>query len=446
MLRARSPDPAGSQAQLRREDDSASIALRTFVVARWVLLGLIALGWTVQLVHPAAWRWLISWFPPPPEPRGTAAVMLVLIALNLATQHWILRSGRATANIAGAHLLIDATALTALLALSGGAANPFTMMLFVPITLATQISPRWTWALAAYCLLGFAALLLLASGTLDAMAHATDSLTMRIRGMWVAFGMAGAFVTYFVHRIALSLERQRVELARLHVEALQDHNLAALGTLAAGAAHELGSPLGTIAALVGDINYMELEERDDAITTIKQELLRCKHIIHQMASPELRVPQLGRVETPWSLRELEDELRVAAGTVRARVVFAPTVTPRAKLTQPREVIGQILRELVSNAAEACRERDGARGVVIRFDVDDSSAAVEVVDDGAGMTSEARERAFNPFFSTKAEGRGMGLGLYLARAHLRQLGGSINIESRPGEGTTVRLRFPLRPSV
>ncbi|MCB9751193.1 MAG: HAMP domain-containing histidine kinase [Myxococcales bacterium] len=435
------PDSSARESAAREESSSAEIALRTFVVARWVLLGLIALGWAVQLGYPPIWRWLISWFPPPPEPRGTAAVMLILATLNLATQRWILRPGRATPDIAGAHLMIDAAALTALLALSGGASNPFTMMFFVPVTLATQISPRWTWTLAFASLAGFAALLA-SSPDLGPTTPGDDPLTMRIRGMWVAFALAGAFMTYFVHRVAVQLAAQREELARLHVETLQDHNLAALGTLAAGAAHELGSPLGTIAALVGDINYMAADERADAIKTIKQEVRRCKHIIHQMASPELRVPELGRREEPWSLRDLEDELLDAAGEAPLRVVFDPSVTPSARVLQPREIIGQTLRELVYNAVEACRERPGARGVTIRFEVLAGEARVVVTDDGVGMSDEARERAFDPFFSTKAEGRGMGLGLYLARAHLRQLGGTITLESRADEGTTARARFPL----
>ncbi len=420
---------------------SANIALRTFVFARWVLLGLIALGWSVQLLHPPTWVKIINWFPPPPEPRGTGAVMVVLIALNLATQRWILKPGKATANIAGAHLMVDATALTALLALSGGVSNPFTTMFFVPITLATQISPRWMWTLALYCLAGFAVLFGVSPevGSMSAHGH----LSAHIRGMWVAFAVSGTFMTYFVHRIAMSLARQRQELARLREEALQDRNLAALGTLAAGAAHELGSPLGTISALVGDLGYMGDDERDESITTIKQQVRRCKHIIHQMASPELRLPQLGREVDAWSPRDLEDELIEAAVGVKLRVVFTPAVRPPDELRQPREVIGQILRELVSNAAEACRKRPGA-DVVIRFDILDDEVYVEVVDTGVGMDEGALARVFDPFYSTKEEGRGMGLGLYLARAHLRQLGGSIEFESSPERGTKARVRVPVRP--
>jgi two-component system sensor histidine kinase RegB len=425
------------------EPTSANITLRTFVVARWVLLGLIALGWVVQLGHPPTWIKIISWFPPPPEPRGTSAVMLVLIVGNLVTQRWILRPGRATPSIAGAHLLVDAAALTALLALSGGVANPFTTMLFVPITLATQISPRWTWILALSGLIGFALLFVVTPEVAHEARYGVGS-RVHIRGMWVAFAVSGVFMTYFVQRIATSLARQRQELSRLRDEALQDRNLAALGTLAAGAAHELGSPLGTISALVGDLNLMDEAERSSSIETIRQQLRRCKHIIHQMASPELRVPMLGRVADEWHLRVIEDELQDAVVEIPLRVRFTPEVH-RVSVRQPRAVIGQILRELVSNGGAACRERGGAReGVRVSVDVVAGAAVIEVQDDGAGMNDEALAHAFDPFFSTKVEGQGLGLGLYLARAHLRQLGGTITLRSVPEQGTRVRVEFPLSP--
>ncbi len=421
---------------------TSEIALRTFVMARWVVLALIALGWAVQHASPAAFEQIISWFPPSPEPRGTAAMMVILAALNLGTQRWVLAGGRSTPNLAGVHLLIDATALTVLLALSGGLINSFTTMYFVPITLATQISPRWTWAVSVYCLVMFASLFAL--GPVD-HSHAAHDFVAHLRGMWVAFAISGVLITYFVHRIAISLERVRHEVARLRFEAAQDRHLAAMGTLAAGAAHELGSPLGTIRMLVDDLNLMEGDERRAAVATISQEVSRCKHIIHQMASPELRLPALGRESPRWLLREITADLPQKIGDVSVTVVMSEAFhRTQERCSQPQEVLGQILRELISNAAEACRRRPGSAGVRVRFDLDLGRGCVSVwvEDDGIGMGPEVAMAAFDPFFSTRDEGQGMGLGLYLAKAHLRQLGGSIELSSELGIGSTLRVRFPL----
>ncbi len=421
--------------------NSAQITLRFFVVARWVLLGLIALGWSLQLVSPALFHRLISWFPPPPEPTGTAAVVLILVLTNLWATRVVLRRGRATTTIAGAHLLLDSLALTALLALSGGVTNSFTTMYFVPMTLATQLSPRWTWAIAATSLLGFAALFVLAPLPVMPPGHEHHFMG-HIRGMWVAFGLSATFLTYFVHRIALSLSRQRAELGRLRLAAAQDRQLAALGTLAAGAAHELGSPLGTVSMLVSDLGLMSEAERAEAIGTIKQELLRCKHILSQMSSPELRVRSLAAAAEPWPLTQLATELRGLTGELKLSIEQDAAVAAGATTTQPQEVLGQILRAVVTNAADACRSRPGSSGVQVRLVAAEGQAQISVVDDGIGMAPQAAAAAFDPFFSTKAEGQGMGLGLYLARAHLRALGGTIELESRPGLGTTVLVRFPL----
>lgn len=419
---------------------AAEIALRTFVKARWAIITLVAGGWAVQNASPEVFARVKAWLPPAPEPTGTTAVLLVLAIINVVTQQVVIPRGQATAALAGASLLCDVTAITVLLALSGGVTNAFTAIYFVPITLSTQVSPRWTWALAGYSLACFAALFAVVPE--DPHAHHRHDFEAHMRGMWVAFGVSGLLITYFVHEIAASLARQRAELARLRDERAQDRHLAAMGTLAAGAAHELGTPLGTISMLVADLEYMSAEERGEAVRGVKEALARCKHIIQQMASPELRVPTLGREPAPWPLRDLAGGLAEAAGEVPVAIEESAAFAGVGACEQPREVLGQILRELVANGAEACRQRVGSRGVRVRFDRIDDAIVVDVRDDGVGMSPEVAAAAFDPFFSTKPEGAGMGLGLYLARAHLRQLGGTIDLSTNPGAGTTVQVRFPI----
>jgi two-component system sensor histidine kinase RegB len=300
------------------------------------------------------------------------------------------------------------------------------------------LTPRWTWAIGGACLLGFASLFVLGPAPVGPPGHEEHFLG-HIRGMWVAFGISAAFVIYFVHRIAISLARQRAEIERLRMSAQQDRQLAALGTLAAGAAHELGSPLATIGVLVADLQVMEPREQVEAMTTIKQELGRCKNILQQMSSPELRVGSLAPEAEPWPLKELTEGL---ASEVSVRTSAAATA---ATTTQPQEVVLQIVRAVVTNALDACRAKPGASATV-EVDVAADQALLRVRDDGVGMPPEAVAAAFDPFFSTKPEGEGMGLGLFLARAHLRKLGGTIELESELGRGTTTTVRFPLREAL
>ena len=427
-------------------DRSAQITLRALVTARWVLLGLLATAGATVALAPALVAPLRSWFPTPPQPIHFVIVLVGWILVNLATEGLVLRRGKATQRLAGVHLLIDATVLTVLLGISGGATNPFTTVYFVPITLATQVSPRWTWTLAGVCLAGFAALFVMQPLPQGPPGHA-HHFAGHLQGMWVAFGVSGGLITYFVHRIALSLARQRHELTRLRDQAMQDRHLAAVGTLAAGAAHELGTPLGSIQLLVGELPHMTDAERGDALTTIKGELARCKGIVHRMASPELSAQSIDAqgAGKPWPLSALADEARlVARGSGISLLIEGPTPAD-AQLRWPREPLEQILRELVTNAIDACRRRDdGGGGVTLTLGTRDEDVVVEVHDEGVGMEPEVAANAFDPFFSTKAEGEGMGLGLYLARAQLRQLGGSLELDSASGRGTTLRMILPVHP--
>ncbi|MCA9710737.1 MAG: hypothetical protein KDK70_33155, partial [Myxococcales bacterium] len=222
--RARAHDDRGPARGLTPLDQrSALITLRTLVTARWVLLGLLAGSGLVIALAPGVARPLLAWFPTRPDPTAFFATLLVWLAINVVTVRVWLRTGRATTGVAGLHLLVDATVLTALLVISGGPANPFTTIYFVPITLATQVSPRWTWALAGYCLACFGCLFALEPLPGAPPGH-HEHFAGHLRGMWVAFGVTGALVTYFVHRIALSLARQRDELARLREQAVQDRH------------------------------------------------------------------------------------------------------------------------------------------------------------------------------------------------------------------------------
>lgn len=426
-----------------RSDRSAQITLRALVSARWVLLGLIAAAELLSILLPARLEPWLAWFPQSPEPVGVFVILAAWLLANVLTEHRFLRTGRATRAVAGAHLLVDAVVLTVLLALSGGPTNPFTTVYFVPITLATQVSPRWTWTLAGVCVAGFASLFVL-HPLPPAMPGHGDHFAGHLRGMWIAFGVSGGLVTLFVHRIAMSLAQQRDELARLSEQVMKERHFAALGTLAAGAAHELGTPLGTIQLLAGELPHMSEPEREQAVSSMRQQVSRCKDIVHRMASPEPDVRSFGPDGgLPWALSALGERARERA--THSGISLQVSLDSDVQLRQPREPIEQIVRELIANAVDACTGyKDGTAGITLRLGQRGHDALIEVRDDGVGMEPEVAAHAFEPFYSTKAEGEGMGMGLYLARAQVRRLGGQLELDSAPGHGTTLRMTLPPLP--
>lgn len=414
-----------------------TITLRSVVTARWVLIGLLATLAVTQWLAPdvvAQWlRWSTD------DVRPVLAVLLVWTALNIATRLWLSTHDRVGASAVGLQLVADAVMLTVALGLWGGTTNPFAALFLVPVILATQISATWTWALVAATAAG--------SGVLFVWrplpTSADDAYVGHLHGAWIALVASSAIGAWMVQRVTRSTTRERNELTRLRDENIADQHLAALGTLAAGAAHELGTPLGTVNLLAAELPHMEPEEQRSAIDTIKREVERCKDILHRMASPEVRVSALSaRDAQPWFLCELQDELDEPDGVKLTFVATAATRETQGTTTLARASLGQIIRELVANGAEACRKKPASRGVTVRIDVVGMEALVEVDDDGVGMEPHIAAAVFDPFFTTKPEGQGMGLGLYLARAQLRQLGGTLELQSSPGRGTKVTLRVAL----
>jgi two-component system sensor histidine kinase RegB len=403
------------------------ITFRGLLTARWVMigitagLGLVFGGWVSAFDAPSLQLFggriaVLEWY-------GILAGWVVASAVGPLILARLLES---PATAAGIQLALDGLAFTALFAVSRGAANPFTTLYFIPIMLATQVSPRWTWLVAAVCLSGFGSLFAVG----PAGPHGPD-FAAHLRGMWLAFAVSGVVITFFVHRIAIAIARQQAELYALREGALRDRQLAQIGSLAAGAAHELGTPLATLNVLVGELGSMSDVERAEAVDSMRDQLGRCKRIIGSMANAELRADAMAAIEIePWAITELAEELEDRDVAIEIGEISGTT-------TIPRTAILEILDELIGNAREACVER-----VAVSVDCAGDQLVIAVSDDGHGMTPEIAEAARDPFFTTRGGGEHMGLGLFLAEAKLRQLSGSIELESAPGEGTTVTLRLPM----
>jgi two-component system sensor histidine kinase RegB len=409
-----------------------SVVLTGVVTVRWCVVGLLAavalatwaMGPTTAQGH---WlRWSSA------DVRPVLATLLVWTAINIGTRLWLVSHDRLSATWVGAQLVLDTVMLALCTAAWGGTGNPFVALFVVPVVLATSLGGRWTTIVLGAVAVSCAAVAVLVA------APASGAVVVAVVGCAV-------IASWIVQQTSRSVIREREELTRQRDENIADAHLAALGTLAAGAAHELGTPLGTVNLLAAELPHMEPDEQKSALDTIKREVERCKDILHRMASPEVRVSALSaRDAQPWFLCELQDELDDPEGVKLAFVATAATREMAGTTTLARASLGQILRELVANGAEACRRKPGNRGVTVRVDVVGEDGLIEVDDDGVGMEPHVASMVFDPFFTTKPEGQGMGLGLYLARAQLRQLGGNLDLQSSPGRGTKVTIRVALRP--
>jgi two-component system sensor histidine kinase RegB len=260
--------------------------------------------------------------------------------------------------------------------------------------------------------------------------------------MWVALGVAASFIVYFLRRVALELAEREQELARARERIARSERLASLATLAAGAAHELGSPLGTIAVAARELERSLAEKngdgplREDA-RLIRAQVDRCRHILDELASNAGGPP--GAAADVVAVSDLVDRA-IERFPDRERVVISlPTPPPRIRV--PRLAVEKALSSLVHNALLAT-PAGTVRLLVTRTQAE---LALAIEDDGPGMPPDVLEHATEPFFSTRAAGAGMGLGLFLATSVVEQLGGRLELESRVNEGTRAVLVLPASTS-
>jgi len=372
-----------------------------------------------------------------------AALVLLAAASNLALAGLArrLRPTWSASAVMGGVLTFDTLLLTALLAASGGPMNPFTVFYLVNITLsALVLSTRWTLLVAALSFAGFGALFLLPTD-MHALHRGPAGMVPHLHGMWVAFGLAALLTTFFVGKVTRAIAEQREQIAALREAGARNARLAAITTLAAGAAHELGSPLGTIAIAAHDakLSLERLPEAQPAaedLALITLEVERCQEILSLMAG---RAEQTAEDGAPLGLGELMRSVRAQLGDERsARVEFRVPPAGENLDVPPGQTIQSVVA-LVRNGLDA--SPDGSP-ILVEVQAAGGQAHICVADRGAGIPPALLARVGEPFFTTKQPGRGLGLGVFLVRAFVESRGGELVIQSEPGQGTRARMRIPL----
>jgi two-component system sensor histidine kinase RegB len=273
----------------------------------------------------------------------------------------------------------------------------------------------------------------------------TGSPTLEQCGLFVSFIACSSVIVYFLTRLTDELRQQQADLRLAQQRQLQSEKMEALGTLAAGAAHELATPLSTIAVVAREVEksfehhpleFPGAQDVIDDVHLIRQELDRCRKILDRMASHAGET--VGEAFQFCSLKQIVAEvLAPLPEKNRIQVVYAGEIA-NTKVKVPLDSVGQALRGLVQNALDA-----GPYDMPVRLHVElvNGDWQWTIRDSGSGMPDNVLQRISEPFFTTKPAGKGMGLGLFLAKNVIRRLGGQLEIESAPGRGTTVKLTVP-----
>ena len=245
------------------------------------------------------------------------------------------------------------------------------------------------------------------------------------------------------------------EAVRAQEEAAQARKLAAVGTLAAGAMHEINNPLATIGACaetlalqVSDPMMPELlrETFAELCDIIDHEVHRSKRILNGLL--DFSRPT-GATRSPAELRDIfEQTLRLLKyhptfNTMRVDVELAPD--ERLVVRADRDQLVQVLMALMLNAMDAMNQSGAILLRAFRSPVRGEEVVMEVIDEGSGISATVQQRLFEPFFTTKPPGRGTGLGLSICYGIVADHGGRIEVESTVGKGSTFRVILPLAES-
>lgn len=408
---------------------------------------LVRLRWTTAAAEAIVV--LVAWlFPHADFPLHRIGLLIGISAVANAMVALRLWRGRALLRFAAfGSLALDVLLLTALLELTGGPYNPFSVLYAVHITLAAvtlgRIPAGGIAVLAVAC---YGVLFYWHSRELAAGHHRLNDFPTHLLTMWVAVATTAELVAHFVVQASNALARREHELEAMRARAARSERLISLTTLAAGAAHELSTPLATIA-----LASRELERAAESQTSaqplvddarlIRAEVDRCRAILDQMSG---RAGGIAADDPePVDVSAMMAELVTRLPDDRARRLRVDLAHTLPSLHAPRAGLAQVVLSLINNAFDA--SPDGEAVTFTAAAVDSAQALrLEVHDRGQRVAAEVLRRTGEPFFTTKEPGRGLGLGLFLARVFAERCGGSLTLES--DDGTRAVLELPLRPDL
>ncbi len=337
-----------------------------------------------------------------------------------------------------AQMLVDVIALTGLLYYSGGALNPFAYLFLLPLAICAIVLPRpFLWVMAVITAAAYS-FLLLYRAPLPPLPEQTES-AFYVAAMWVAFMASVVMTAQFIATLGATMRKQERSLGEARERALQDERVVAVATLAAGAAHELSTPLATMALVTAELAEEYPRERDAALHSrlelLRSQIRKCKESLSVISAA-------GGADRAADARHetVEGFVRQAVAEVRALRPGAVIAVRLAGEGPPPPIIvertlNQALLNVLHNAIDA-----SPRQVTATCHWDDRTVRIDIDDRGPGMSLATMRPGERPAHSSKESG--LGLGLFLTHTALTHMGGEIHFADAPGGGARVTLSLPL----
>jgi two-component system sensor histidine kinase RegB len=423
-LRTASADPPVATGAEPRQAPG-SVRVRTLLYIRW--FAIVGQAVALLVVHEFL------------DLKLPLADCLALLVASILVNLYLLLTRSSSAWLpeheAAFSLGYDAVQLSALLFLTGGLQNPFSLLVLAPVTVsATILSLRSTILLALFVALAISVLALFHE-PLPWTRPGFALPSLYLWGLWSALTFATGFIAIYVSRVAAEARSMEAALTETRIALAREQRLSALGSLAAAVAHELGSPLGTIAVVAREL---ELDVPPDSplrpdIELLASETMRCRDILAQLSQAREDEDAGSPFQTP-PLSALVEEVigQHDAALVPVELVRQPeggTAEPKVA-RQPEMLHG--LANLIQNAVQFARTR-----VVVTIAWSSREVSITVEDDGPGFSAAVLARLGEPYISSRTGSAGhMGLGVFIAQTLLSRIGARIAFGNAGDGGARV----------
>lgn len=428
--------PGQSGASDSPAGDPARVRLSTLLALRWIAVGgqlatllIIRLGFGFDF---------------PVLPAGLAVLVSGLLNLMLAGRYPPTR--QLSDREAAIQLGFDLMQLCFLLYLTGGLTNPFALLILVPVTIsATVLSRNSTLVLLALGLLA-SSLLALWHRPLPWSGTALQLPPLFLFGVWAGIALAMIFLALYAARVSAEARKRALALAATEAAMARAQKMSDLGALAAAAAHELGTPLGTITLAARDLLRETAgdDPRHEDIALINSQIRRCRLILQKLSEAPV-----GEDEHPFSQQPIAalagEAARPFEDLTEVRILLRASPAPGATLAAPqvprRPEILHGLANFIENAVGFARSQ-----VVIDIAWSDDRITIEIADDGPGFDPAILKTLGEPYITNRtasADGtsEGMGLGIFIAKTLLERTGAGLDFLNDPHGGARIRIAWP-----
>ncbi len=314
-------------------------------------------------------------------------------------------------------------------------------MYLLPITVAAvALRALYAWMIASLSIACYTLLMFYHVPLSHLHMHAREGVQLDIHlvGMWLGFVVSSIIVAIFIARIGQNLRDYDKTIAEVREKALESERMLALGTLATSAAHELGTPLATMAVISKELtqDYANQPALLQQLEILRTQVSRCKEILSSIT----RNAGQTRADAGQglTLREfLQEAIQRWRDTRPATelVVNMPTTTHNPVIFMDRTFTQAILN-LLDNAADESPER-----VLFNADWDKKMLKIQIRDFGGGLSAETKSQLGTPFFTSKND-EGMGLGVYLTQVTLARYEGNLILNNHPDGGVLTTVQLPL----